>query len=99
SGLRHRDQTRSQEKCLHSHFHKKTQMVHNPDSFSEMGAGRIGRRSCERSRFSISICSTRILGETAETGTHPDSAPQVPLKTAGSSPVARIFEKQERGVP
>lgn len=40
-----------------------------------------------------------MLGETAETGTHPDSAPQVPLKTASSSPVQMIWEKQESGVP
>mgnify|MGYP007098394924 CR=1 FL=1 len=51
------------------------------------------------SLFSISICSTRMLGEIAETGTDPDSAPHVPLKTAGSSPAQRIFEKQVSGVP
>ena len=32
--------------------------------------------------FSTSISATKILGETADTGTQPDSAPQLPLKTA-----------------
>src|SRR5215510_12791636 len=64
-----------------------------------MGDGRMGSRSWDRSRFSISISSTRMLGDTAETGTQQDSAPQLPLNTAASSPVARIFEKHESGVP
>jgi hypothetical protein len=37
-----------------------------------------------------------MLGDTAETGTQPDSAPQLPLKTAASSPVARIWKTGER---
>ena len=32
-----------------------------------------------------------MLGETAETGTQPDSAPHEPLKTAGSSPVQGVL--------
>ena len=45
----------------------------------------MGGLSCPRRRFSTSISDTRMLGDTAETGTMPDSAPQVPLKTSGSS--------------
>lgn len=55
--------------------------------FWAMGGARMGGLSWSRTRFSISICDTRMLGEMAETGTQPDSAPHVPLNTAGSSAV------------
>src|SRR5580704_3048980 len=40
------------------------------------GEGSSGSRSCEASFFSISISEISMAGETAETGTLPDSAPQ-----------------------
>ena len=40
------------------------------------GNGSSGGRSCDLLFFSISISDTRMAGETAETGTLPDSAPQ-----------------------
>ena len=46
----------------------------------------MGRRPCGVAFFCTSICETRIAGDTAATGTRPDSAPQVPLNTASSSP-------------
>ena len=61
--------------------------------------GSSGGRSFDLAFFSISISETRIAGETADTGTLPDSAPQYPLNTSGLSPVARILAKLASGVP
>ena len=36
----------------------------------------MGGRFCDFSIFSISISDTRMDGDTTDTGTHPDSAPQ-----------------------
>jgi hypothetical protein len=58
-----------------------------------------GGRSCDLAFFSISISETSIAGETADTGTLPDSAPQYPLNTSGLSEVARILAKLASGVP
>ena len=41
----------------------------------------------------------KILGEVAETGTQPLSAPQEPMKVEGVSPPAAMLENIERGVP
>ena len=41
-----------------------------------VGSGSSGGRSFDLAFFSISISETRIAGDTAETGTLPDSAPQ-----------------------
>ena len=52
--------------------------------------------------FSLSCISSRRnsrAGATADTGTQPLSAPQVPLKTSGVSPEARRARKAARGVP
>jgi len=38
-------------------------------------------------------------GDTADTGTHPDSAPHMPLNTATRSSAATIFENVVSGVP
>ena len=46
------------------------------------GSGNRGGRSFDLAFFSISIDETRIAGDTADTGTLPDSAPQMPLKTS-----------------
>ena len=45
------------------------------------------------------MVATSRLGDEAETGTHPDSAPQVPLKTASSSAAPRIRSRDASGVP
>ncbi len=40
-----------------------------------------------------------MAGATADTGTLPDSAPHMPLKTSALFEVARILAKAARGVP
>ena len=47
-----------------------------PSAFALRGEGSSGGRSWPESFFSISISEIRMAGETAETGTLPDSAPQ-----------------------
>lgn len=43
---------------------------------ASFGNGSSGGLSCDFSFFSISISDTRMAGDTADTGTIPDSAPQ-----------------------
>ena len=64
-----------------------------------LGGGSIGGLSCPLRRFSTSISVTRRLGETAETGHQPDSAPHVPLNTSVSSAALMILLKLVSGVP
>jgi hypothetical protein len=47
----------------------------------------------------VSIFEQKIMGEVAETGTQPLSAPQEPMNEAGASPPATMLENMERGVP
>src|SRR3984957_9638258 len=63
------------------------------------GGGRIGGRVSPYFRFCTSISEKSIAGAAAETGTLPDSAPQIPLNTLVVSPVAAIWVKTVRGVP
>src|SRR6202040_3787386 len=71
------------------------------DRYSLVFSGRLnkGGRSSEWSFFWISMSETSKAGETADTGTLPDSAPQYPLKTSSLSDVATILEKLDSGVP
>jgi hypothetical protein len=48
---------------------------------------------------SISRLRSSSDGLTADTGTSPDSAPHIPLKIPGSSPVATIVSNAAIGVP
>ena len=64
---------------LDDRFSFHTQSTNIPINYL-WGGGRMGGFSCPFIFFSTSISETRMLGETAETGTQPDSAPQVPLK-------------------
>ncbi len=49
--------------------------------------------------FCTSISENSIAGDAAETGTLPDSAPQMPLNTLVVSPVAAICVNTVSGVP
>ena len=49
--------------------------------------------------FCVSILLTYRAGEIAETGTLPEDAPQLPLKTPEVSPEASILENMASGVP
>ena len=51
-------------------------VYNSPDKLVKDGAGNKGGRSRPFSFFWISSSETRIAGETADTGTLPDSAPQ-----------------------
>ena len=57
------------------------------------GADRYGGRSRELSLRCTSISETSNAGAMADTGTLPDSAPQMPLKTDILSEVDTIFAK------
>ena len=48
----------------------------------------MGGRACECARFCTSISEKSIAGAAAATGTLPDSAPHIPLKTSIFSPVS-----------
>ena len=50
-------------------------------------------------RFWTSISENRMAGAAADTGTLPDSALQMPLKTLVVSPVATISVNTVSGVP
>src|SRR5262249_4141837 len=63
------------------------------------GGGKIGGRFNECPRFCTSISENSMAGATAATGTAPDSAPQIPSKTAALSPVIRIPFIAVNGVP
>src|SRR5580700_6334226 len=73
--------------------------VEPPDDSSNPGAGKIGGRSREALRFWTSISLKSIAGAEADTGTLPDSAPQIPLKTSVLSPVNKIRFNEASGVP
>jgi hypothetical protein len=63
------------------------------------GIGQNGPLRFERKTgFCVSIFLTRIDGDTVETGTDPDSAPQIPENTSFSLPASRISEKLVSGV-
>ena len=49
--------------------------------------------------FWTSISENSMAGAAADTGTRPDSAPQMPLKTLVVSPVAAISVNTVSGVP
>src|ERR1700732_5344849 len=63
------------------------------------GGGRMGGRASPYFRFWTSISVNSIAGAAADTGTLPDSAPQIPLKTLVVSPVAAIRDNTVSGVP
>ena len=50
-------------------------------------------------RFCTSISEKSIAGAAAETGTFPDSAPHIPLKTSIVSPVSMMLLSASSGVP
>src|SRR5580700_782852 len=66
---------------------------------SKPGGGRIGGRFRECARFCTSMSEKSMAGAAADTGTEPDSAPQIPLKTALLSPVTKMRCMAASGVP
>src|SRR5207253_2503033 len=68
-------------------------------NLSSKGGLRIGDNSWDLGFFCTSIWLMRSPGPPAETGTGPDSAPQVPLNAAIRSSAARIRVNTVSGVP
>ena len=64
-----------------------------------IGAWRIGGTKSVFCARWVSIWLTKTAGAQAVTGTQPDSAPQLPVNTAGRSPAAWICENIDSGVP